>query len=96
MGTELKAVESGTVVANEVWGANGLYTKVETCDGYTYAYLHLTEALFKPGEVVEKGQTIARSGGMGPLAGSSTGPHLHVHVWKNGAVTDPAEWISFY
>lgn len=95
MQTELKAAESGTVVASEVWGPNGLYTKVETCDGYTYAYLHLTEALFKPGDVVEKGQTIAHSGGVGPLAGASTGPHLHVHVWKNGAVIDPAEWILF-
>lgn len=56
-------------------------------DGTTGYYLHLEKggALVKPGEVVRRGQLIARSGNVG----RSLLPHLHFHVRDRGGATVP-------
>jgi murein DD-endopeptidase MepM/ murein hydrolase activator NlpD len=54
----------------------------------TYAHLESVDVQF--GQVVEKGQTIARVGN----TGLSTGPHLHWELWTNGANVDPMEWTQ--
>ncbi|MGE5553459.1 MAG: peptidoglycan DD-metalloendopeptidase family protein [Betaproteobacteria bacterium] len=48
-------------------------------------YAHNSRLLVRPGEVVERGQTIALSGS----SGSSTGPHLHFEVRVDGRPENP-------
>ena len=43
-------------------------------------YAHLTAAGVRPGQTVRRGEVVGLSGGVGPGAGLSTGPHLHYEV----------------
>ncbi|PZD70285.1 Murein DD-endopeptidase MepM [Acaryochloris thomasi RCC1774] len=96
MGTPLQAAQTGTIVETRVAQFNGLFVKIKACDGWTYSYLHLSEVWLKEGQKVEKGESIAKSGGVGPLAGSSTGPHLHVSTLNpSGTAVDPNGYINF-
>ena len=52
-------------------------------------YGHNKELLVKVGDVVTKGQTIAKMGS----SGRSTGPHVHYEVLKSGKQVDPAKYV---
>jgi murein DD-endopeptidase MepM/ murein hydrolase activator NlpD len=52
-------------------------------------YCHLDRIGVKPGETVNKGQRIGRSG----MTGRATGPHLHWSVVLNGTMVDPELFI---
>jgi murein DD-endopeptidase MepM/ murein hydrolase activator NlpD len=69
---------------NHPWG-NGV--RIEHEDGTTGWYFHLQKGRVRVevGEVVERGQPIARSGN----SGRSTAPHLHFQVQK-----DPKSWAQ--
>ena len=59
-------------------------------EGLISAYFHLSRALVKTGDMVEKGQLIGRVG----RSGRVTGPHLH-WVTRYGAVTvDPMSVVN--
>jgi murein DD-endopeptidase MepM/ murein hydrolase activator NlpD len=57
----------------------------ETLRVYTTIYAHLSQLLVDVGDVVETGQIIGLSGGVGSRSGYSTGPHLHFGVICQGA-----------
>lgn len=83
VGTPLLAVANGVIRhsystngGNEIW--------IETSDGISYFYCHLSQYIAKPGQQVKVGQPIALSGN----TGISTGPHLHLGIMVNG------EWIN--
>lgn len=55
-------------------------------------YGHISEFIVEEGQLVEQGEVIALSGGMPGTnwAGIfTTGPHLHLEMYKNGRVVDP-------
>ena len=52
-------------------------------------YGHLKEATVNPGDLVKKGDIIAKSGD----SGKSTGPHLHFEVRKSGVPENPKEYL---
>ena len=54
--------------------------------GLSSAFLHLSAALVRPGDIVRQGQPIGRVG----ATGRATGPHLHWSLVWNGARIDPA------
>jgi murein DD-endopeptidase MepM/ murein hydrolase activator NlpD len=54
-------------------------------NGYTTTYNHLSAILVRPGQVVGKGQQIARMGS----TGRSSGSHLHFEVLRNGGFVNP-------
>lgn len=81
-GVVAKVVESGM-------GYNYLLIKHE---GFATLYGHVSEFFVQEGDVIRRGDVIARSGGMPgtPGAGAlTTGPHLHFEVIVNGERTDP-------
>lgn len=71
----------------------GLYGNAVLLDhgfGVATLYGHLSDLAVKVGELVEKGQTVGRSGTTG-LAG---GDHLHLEVFVQGLSVDPVEWLD--
>lgn len=58
--------------------------------GLTSAFLHLSSALVRPGQLVQRGDPIGRVG----ATGRATGPHLHWSLVWNGARLDPASVAS--
>jgi len=58
---------------------------------YTY-YSHLSKFLVKQGEIVKRGQIIAKSGKTGRI----TGPHLHYAVRLHNTTVDPLQYTSLY
>jgi murein DD-endopeptidase MepM/ murein hydrolase activator NlpD len=57
--------------------------------GLKTRYGHNKELLVKVGEVVSKGQIIARMGS----TGRSTGPHIHYEILRNNAQIDPIKFV---
>ena len=56
--------------------------------GITSLYGHLTDFAVKAGDMVERGQSVGRTGATG-LAG---GDHLHFAILVGGTYVDPLEW----
>lgn len=93
-GTKVYAAAAGTVSKSQHGSGShsyGLYVAIEHGNGYVSIYAHLSQALVSPGQTVERGQLIARSGESGHV----TGPHLHFEVQKNGVPVDPGSLSAF-
>lgn len=88
-GSEIKALAAGVVSFAATKGGYGYMIDIQHSNGLTTRYGHNKELLVRPGQVVRKGQTIARLGS----SGRSTGPHLHLEVHKNGQAVDPGEYF---
>lgn len=84
----------GGKVAEVGYDENGYgnYVVVDHGDGYTSLYGHLQKATVKQGETVSAGQQVGVIGS----TGSSTAPHLHLRVRKNGQSIDPRTVIPGY
>lgn len=70
----------------------GNYVVVDHGNGYTSLYGHLQKATVKQGETVSAGQQVGVIGS----TGSSSAPHLHLRVHKNGQSIDPRTVIPGY
>jgi len=84
-GTPVYAAAGGRVVLAGTQAGYGLLVVVDHADGYTTYYGHLSRVGVVPGQYVEAGQLIGRSGN----TGLSTGPHLHFEIRKDGSPVDP-------
>lgn len=84
----------GGKVTEVVYGENGYgnYVVVDHGNGYTSLYGHLQKATVKQGDTVSAGQQVGVIGS----TGSSTAPHLHLRVHKNGQSIDPRTVIPGY
>lgn len=88
-GSDIMASASGVVTwAGERYGYGNL-VEVSHGAGYSTRYAHCKEVDVEVGEIVEKGQVIARMGS----TGRSTGPHVHYEVIKNNRTLDPKKYI---
>lgn len=88
-GSPVIAVAAGVVTWSGKRSGYGQMVEVNHSDGLVTRYAHNEENLVEVGEVVKKGQQIARMGS----SGRSTGPHVHFEVYKNGRTVDPATYI---
>lgn len=82
--TPIYACESGTVTIARTSSSYGNYVSINHgrgTDGNTYAtlYAHMTSYCVYYGQYVERGQLIGYVGS----TGRSTGPHLHLELWRN-------------
>ena len=88
------AVAQGTVEVagyNNDPGGYGNFIQINHGDGVITQYGHIDQIMVSPGDTVEKGQKIAVIGK--GIIGSSTGPHLHFRMTRNGQPADPMDFL---
>ncbi len=88
--TAIKATADGIVSFSGWSGANGRLIAIEHGHGYRTFYAHNKKNLVKVGDVVQRGDVIAYVGS----TGSSTGPHVHYEVWKDGKPRNPKQFLK--
>jgi len=89
-GTAVKAVHSGRVLFADWLPGQGMLMIVDHGDQYMSLYAHNEVLLKAPGEWVESGDTIARSGGSG---GQQTAG-LYFEIRYKGEPADPMTWFK--
>lgn len=89
-GTPVYAAAAGRVTfAN--WTYDDGFEIILTHDkGYATVYKHNQTLVKSVGDIVKRGEVIALLGNTGH---SSTGPHLHFEVWKDGAALNPMNYL---
>ena len=67
------------------------YVLITHENGYATLYAHCSSLLVKPGDTVEKGQTIALVGN----TGNSYGCHLHFETYSGGSLVEPLDFFAY-
>lgn len=89
VGTTVNSSGKGKVVFVGTRGGYGLAVEIDHGFGYKTVYAHLSSTLVKEGQIVKRGQMIAKSGN----SGLSSGPHLHYEVLHNGENLNPSDFF---
>lgn len=89
-GTAIYAADDGVVEYSGWEGGYGYLVKINHKNGYVTYYGHCSKLLVKQGQIVEKGDLIAKVGS----TGRSTGPHLHFEVRLNGVPQNPNNYVG--
>ena len=89
-GTAVLSAFSGTVTKSGYDSTRGNYMVVDSGNGLTSIYEHLSGFVAKLGQSVTAGQKIANSGN----TGLSTGAHLHFQIMENGKAVDPLKYAG--
>ena len=87
---DVPAANSGRVVYTGDLGIYGNLVVIDHGLGLMSLYSHLSEIQVNKGDVVKKGQTIARTGS----TGLAFGDHLHFGMLVGGVEVTPLEWID--
>ena len=89
-GSQVTAVEDGTVVFSDWMTGYGMILIVDHGNGYMSLYAHNESLLRGVGTRVRRGEAVAKvgnSGGMGT-------PALYFELRRNGQPVDPASWLQ--
>lgn len=89
IGSIIHAAGSGGVQLAKTAGGYGKWTVLNHPGGIQTAYAHQSRFMVSPGQTVSAGQPIGAVG----MTGSTTGPHLHFMVGKNGDWVNPRSLI---
>ena len=93
MGSLVCSAADGYVVFSGWTHDDGYQVIVSHSDGFLTFYKH-NETLLKPVNVfVKRGEAIALLGNSGQ---TSSGPHVHFEIWKNGTPVDPKLYLLNY
>jgi len=87
-GNPVVAANRGKVLYADDLGIYGNCVIVDHGMGVQSLYAHLSSIDVKPGDSVEKEQTLGRSG----MTGLAGGDHLHFTMLVNGHMVNPVEW----
>lgn len=87
-GTPVYASAAGEVVLAEELSIRGNMVIIDHGWSLFTGYCHFSELLVEPGQIVQKGDLIGKSGN----TGRSTGPHLHWEFAVAGTWVDPLVW----
>lgn len=88
-GTAVHAASAGRVQSVGSVPGCGLSVAIEHASGVVTLSCHLASVFVRAGNHVESGEVIGRVG----VSGITTGPHLHVELWKDRQAMDPAQWF---
>jgi len=90
-GAAIVAAESGTVVysGNQLKGFGNLVL-IRHKNGWSTAYAHVSKMLVKKGQVVRRGQVIAKAG----QTGSVSRPQLHFEIRRGTTPYDPRKILA--
>jgi len=89
-GQPVYAVAAGVVTfAGKYWGYGNL-VEITHGHGYQTLYGHNSKIEVKEGDIVRRGEEIAKMGS----TGRSTGPHSHLEVRKNGKAINPMKFVQ--
>ena len=89
-GSDVKAVAGGVVTFAGTSGDYGNMVEIEHGEGISTRYAHHEAVHVEPGQIVKKGETIARLGS----TGRTTGPHVHFEVLREGRRFNPADYLA--
>lgn len=84
------AVICATVIRTGTAKGYGKYVEIESSNGLTFIYAHLSVILVKAGEKVLAGDLIGITGN----SGRSTGEHLHLGMYVDGIPVNPKLFIE--
>jgi murein DD-endopeptidase MepM/ murein hydrolase activator NlpD len=90
MGEPMRASENGLVLLAEERGGYGLTVVIEHGNQLATLYGHMSRLDVKPGDLVQRGQTIGLVGS----TGLSTGPHCHWEVRVLGLPVDGTPYLN--
>ncbi|HEU4617190.1 MAG TPA: M23 family metallopeptidase [Gammaproteobacteria bacterium] len=88
-GSDVIAVASGIVIWSGKRSGFGQLIEVDHGNGLVTRYAHNADNLVSVGDMVKRGQVIARMG----KTGRATGPNLHFEVLRDGRQVDPLPYI---
>lgn len=89
-GSDVVAVAAGVVTFSGKKSGYGNVVEISHADGYVTLYAHNQSNSVQIGDLVQRGQTIAKVG----RTGRSTGYHVHFEVSKDGRQVNPALYIA--
>ena len=92
IGTPVKSVLDGKIIFSEWSLETGYVVVIDHGENIISVYKHNSKILKEQNDFVQAGEVIAYSGNQGNL---STGPHLHLELWKNGTPIDPEPLLNF-
>jgi murein DD-endopeptidase MepM/ murein hydrolase activator NlpD len=87
-GSPIVSANRGKVLFADELGIYGNCVILDHGMGVQSLYAHLSSIEVKPGQEVEKEQTLGRSG----MTGLAGGDHLHFTMLLNGHMVNPVEW----
>ncbi|KAA6186754.1 M23 family metallopeptidase [Thiohalocapsa marina] len=89
-GADIVAMADGLVTFSGRKSGYGNIVEVRHANGLETRYAHNLANVAKEGDLVRKGQVIAKLGS----TGRSTGPHVHFEVRRNGEAIDPEQYLD--
>lgn len=89
-GDPVLAVADGVVTFAGIRSGYGDVVEVDHGNGLVTRYAHNSRLVVQVGDLVRRGQVIARAGS----TGRSTGAHVHFEVWKDGRVVNPRPYLQ--
>lgn len=85
-----RAIADGAVV-NQDWTVNyGYVVYIQHSNGLISVYKHASSTAKSAGDIILKGDILGTVGDSGVL---SSGPHLHLEIWKNGVPQNPVSYL---
>ncbi len=89
-GTEIYAVNDGTVIEVSYNYGDGYYVTISHGGGVASFYSHVSRYLVSVGDTVTRGQVIAYVG----TSGYVTGAHLNLNIYENGKAVNPLNYFN--
>ncbi len=89
-GSEIVAMADGLVVFSGRKNGYGNIVEIRHANGLETRYAHNQRNIVTEGDLIHKGQVIAKLGS----TGRSTGPHVHFEVRRNGEAVDPMRYLD--
>lgn len=90
MGEKTYAMIPGTIIAVGRDKSRGCHVVIQH-DNYTVIYCHLSTILVKQGQAIHPGEPVGFVGS----TGRSTGPHLHLTLYKGHHPLDPQIMLDY-